>query len=96
MKVLTLQMNKSRYICQAIILLPGDKAVEISKDFTILITGKTTLGNTPGNVLKLLQILTLQLKQKFEIIAIGVSSLIFCILVIITFSLVHFFVVRIR
>ena len=43
---LTHQMNKSRYICQAIILLPGDKAVKISKDFTILITG----GNMPGNL----------------------------------------------
>ena len=36
---ITREMNKSRYICQAIILLPGDKVVKKSKDFTMLIVG---------------------------------------------------------
>ena len=47
---ITLQMNKTRYICQAIIVLPGGKMVSKSKDFTILITAeKTPLGYSPGN-----------------------------------------------
>ena len=40
---ITHQMNKSRYVCQAIILLPGDKVVKESKDFTILIAGWDTI-----------------------------------------------------
>ena len=49
---LTHQMNNSRYFCQAIILLPGGKVVEKFKDFTILISKKTLLGYTPGNLVK--------------------------------------------
>ena len=40
-------MNKSRYICHASILLPEGRVVEISKDFTILVTENAL---PPGNL----------------------------------------------
>ena len=51
---LTLQMNKSRYICQAILLLPGAKVVEKSEYFTVFISKKEMppLDNTPDNPIK--------------------------------------------
>ena len=91
----------SLYICQAVLLLQGDKVVEKSEHFTIFISKeKAPLGNPPGNpIIKFPLILTSQVlcivpdESEILVFAIGVSCLIFCVLLVTTFIVICLLVV---